>query len=216
MEPDFWRARWAQGQIGFHLAAPNPALVRCAAALGAPTRVFVPLCGKSVDLVWLAQRGVDVVGVELSPLAVEAFFAEQHLAAETDSIGPFARHRAGRVEILCGDFFELRPAHLGPIDAFYDRAALVAMPDTLRARYVEHFTSLVPAGARGLLVTFEYEPASVSGPPFSVPDAVVRALYESDFELQELERRDTLGEEPRFRERGVTALHEAVYALRRR
>lgn len=215
MEPDFWHARWQQGQIGFHLAAPNPALVRCAGALGTPARVLVPLCGKSLDLVWLGQRGSDVVGVEVSPLAVQAFFAEQHLAAEIDRRGPYVRHRAGRVEILCGDFFDLRAEHFGPIDAFYDRAAMVAMPDAMRARYVEHFTSLVPAGARGLLVAFEYEPASVSGPPFSVADAEVRTLYEPGFEVRQLECRDILGEEPRFRERGVTALHESVYALRR-
>jgi thiopurine S-methyltransferase len=219
MEPEFWHERWQQNQIGFHLSEVNPQLLRHHAALGpadAHSRVLVPLCGKTLDLAWLAQAGHDVVGVELSSMAVEAFFAEQQLAPQRDTHGPFARYRVPGIELLCGDVFTLDRSLLGPVTALYDRAALVAFPPAMRQRYVQHVSSLLPTGARGLLVTFDYEPADLQGPPFSVDDALVHTLYEPNFELRLLERLDVLDREPRFKARGIHTLHESAHALVRR
>ncbi|HEX7481563.1 MAG TPA: thiopurine S-methyltransferase [Polyangiales bacterium] len=218
MEPTFWHERWQQAQIGFHLGHVNPTLLEHHAVLGSgpASRVFVPLCGKSLDLAWLAQQGHSVVGVELSPLAVQAFFADQGLAPQTEQHGPFVQHRAPDLEILCGDIFALTPELLGPVTAYFDRAALVAFPPAMRVRYVQQLTALLPPAARGLLVTFEYEPSDIAGPPFSVDEAQVRALYEPGFELSLLQRRDVLQEEPRFKERGMRSMHECSYALVRR
>lgn len=221
MDRDFWHDRWQQQQIGFHQAEVNSQLVRHHAVLlgGTRSRVLVPLCGKSLDLVWLAAQGHEVVGVELSPLAVQAFFEEQKLSATVQPQGGFTRHAAGNLEIFCGDFFEIEAREVGTLTAWFDRAALVALPESMRARYVAHTASLLPSGARGLLVAFEYEPASVSGvsgPPFSLDEAAVRALYDADFELRVLERGYILDREPRFRERGITSMHEQVYQLTRR
>jgi thiopurine S-methyltransferase len=215
VDPDFWRERWATQQIGFHLDHPNPLLVKHASVLPDGARVLVPLCGKAVDLRWLAERGHAVVGVELSELAVRAFFAEQQLDAQQAQVGPFQRFSAGNIEILCGDFFALDRALLGAIGAVYDRAALIALPEAMRARYAAHVLSLLPAGAPELLITLEYA-ATPSGPPFSVPDAEVRALYQLQAEVRLLERNDVLSVEPRFRARGITALYECAYALQKR
>lgn len=217
MEADFWHARWREGQIGFHQHEVSPLLVRHAAALGGGhgSRVLVPLCGKSLDLAFLAQRGHEVIGVELSPLAVQAFFAEQGLAPNVDTHGPFLRHRAPGIEILCGDLFALTPALLGPVQGLFDRAALVALPEDMRARYAAHITGLMPPGARGLLISFDYEPPT-GGPPFSISAAEVQRLYAADFELAQLERNDILEAEPRFKQRGITALYETAYQLVRR
>jgi thiopurine S-methyltransferase len=219
MEPSFWHERWAQGQTGFHLAAPHPLLLKHAAVLGERSRVLVPLCGKAVDLVWLAERGHHVLGVELSELAVRAFFAEQKLSARESMRGPFKQFVAGPIEILCGDFFSLEATHLidehdRTVSALYDRAALVALPELMRARYAQQLMGLLPSGARGLLITLEYGTNASSGPPFSVMAREVRALYEPQVEVRELERSDILDSEPRFRDRGITALYEAAYALR--
>ncbi len=218
MDIDFWHARWQQGQIGFHLGHVNPNLARHHAALGdgPGSRVLVPLCGKSLDLVWLAEQGHDVVGVELSPLAVQAFFAEQGLTPEVDQHGPFVRHRVRNLEILCGDIFALDHALLGPVNGLFDRAALVAFPPSMRERYAKHITALLPKDARGLLVTFQYQPADAGGPPFSVDESVVRELYAPSFELALLARREILEEEPRFKERGIRSLQECAYSLVRR
>jgi len=220
VEPDFWHERWRLGQLGFHLDQVNPSLVQHHARLqgpgGARPRVLVPLCGKSLDVGWLADQGHPVVGVELSEIAVRACFAARALEPTVDALGPFQRYRAGRIELLCGDIFALGLEQLGAVGALYDRAALVALPEAMRARYVPHLASLLPAGAPGLLLSFEYEPAHAAGPPFSVPEAEVRELHESWYTVELLERRDILGAEPRFAKRGMTSLHECVYFLTRR
>lgn len=221
MEPSFWHERWAQQQIAFHLDRPNPFLIKHAGVLGAPGRVLVPLCGKAHDLAWLAAQGHEVIGVELSELAVRAFFEEQKLVATESGLGPYKRFASGAVEILCGDFFALDGSHLsgdrrGPITAIYDRAALIALPAPMRARYAKLLTSLMPRETAMLLITLEHAGSAGSGPPFSVASAEVHALYDAELAVTELERTDVLENEPRFKSRGIAALYEVGYALRKR
>jgi thiopurine S-methyltransferase len=218
MEPNFWLARWQKGEIGFHLDRPNPMLLQHAAALPAPgTRVLVPLCGKSVDLAWLHERGHSVLGVELSPIAAKAFFEEHSLPVTVVRDGPFERYRgnSAAIEILVGDFFAIDAQRAGTVAGYYDRAALVALPPQLRPRYVAHLATLLPAGTRGLVVAFEYAP-NVGGPPFSVDQAEVQHLYSPHFTLELLERNDILAAEPRLAARGMRSLHECAYAVVRR
>ncbi len=218
MDPDFWHQRWQGRQIGFHQSAPHPFLERCWPSLGvAPgARVYVPLCGKSLDMVWLAVRGYRVVGSELSALAVEEFFGEQQRPdVDVKPEGAFHRHRSGAFEILQGDALQLTPDLLGPVQAAYDRAALVALPPSMRAHYAQNFAALMPAGSRTLLVAFEYVQAIKDGPPFSVmPDEVVK-LYGATFRVEELERIDIIEDSPKFASAGLTALHEVAYSLTR-
>jgi thiopurine S-methyltransferase len=219
VDPDFWHQRWQARQIGFHQSAPHPFLERWWPSLNVAkgSRVYVPLCGKSLDMVWLSVRGHRVVGSELSALAAAEFFGEQQRTdVQIERHGPFQRHRSGTIEILEGDALQLTPALLGPVQAAYDRAALVALPPSMRERYAQHFATLLPAGSPTLLVAFEYEQAIKDGPPFSVtPDEVV-TLYSGTFRVEELERVDIIGESPKFAAAGFDALHEVAYALTRR
>jgi thiopurine S-methyltransferase len=194
MEQDFWLARWRDNKIGFHEGAPNTLLVAHFAALGVPAggRVFVPLCGKTRDLCWLRAQGLDVVGAELSRLAVEQFYAEQGLAPAITPAGKLERFAAEGVTIFVGDIFDLDRDTLGPVDAVYDRAALVAFPMPMRDAYADHLLALT-GGARELLVTFEYDQAKIAGPPFSVTEAEVRARYGSLYRLERAETRDVPG-----------------------
>jgi thiopurine S-methyltransferase len=145
MEPGFWIERWAEGRIGFHEGRPNQYLERHAARLDGARRVLVPLCGKAVDLAYLASRGHEVVGVELVEDAVRAFFAEQDVTPAVQRRGGFVEYAAGGIAIFAGDVFATTRELLGPIDGFYDRAALIALPPALRARYVPHLRGLVGA-----------------------------------------------------------------------
>jgi len=217
MQPEFWLERWRQQQIGFHRDSINPHIERHWPGVGAAPgcRVFVPLCGKSLDMLWLAGQGHRVVGIEISPIAVEAFFAENGLDCEIDTTGCMPRWRSGEIEIFCGDFFDLLPDDLGEIGAVYDRAALIALPPAMRPDYVRHLTRLVPPGAAGLLITLEYPEGDMEGPPFSVPEQEVAGLFSPGWETTRLAREDVLGENPRFRERGLDRLDEVVWRLRR-
>lgn len=217
MEAEFWHQRWRQGEIGFHLDHPNPRLIAHWPALGLPpgARVLVPLCGKSEDLAWLAERGHEVIGVELSPIATDDFFREHGFQPRTQPRGTFVSHRAGTVEILCGDCFALERSLVGNLEATYDRAALVALPEPLRMRYAKPLAELLPSGAQMLLVTFEYPQEQMPGPPFAVGPQAVRALYGEHFTIKLLASEDILDAEPRFRQRGLELLHEHIFHLRR-
>ncbi|HRF83357.1 MAG TPA: thiopurine S-methyltransferase [Pseudoxanthomonas sp.] len=221
MDPVFWLQRWNEGRIGFHRGEVMPLLEKHWPALGVPAggRVFVPLAGKTLDMHWLAAQGHAVLGAELSPLAVRAFFAEAGLEPAVAEDGDGRHHRAGPVDLVQGDVFALADSTLGAMDAVYDRAAIIALPQDMRRRYVSGVYAGVyarlPRGCRGLLITLEYPQAEKAGPPFSVEEAEVRGLFEPDWQVDLLERRDILDQEPGFRAEGVTALATAVYRLQR-
>lgn len=216
MDPSFWHARWQANQIGFHEGRPNSYLERFADRLPAGARVLVPLCGKANDLAYLASRGHTVIGVELVEAAVVAFFAEHQLAPTRTPAGDHVAYQAGEITVLAGDWFATTAAQLGPVDAIYDRAALIALPPALRERYVAELHPRLPADCRGLLITLEYPQHEKAGPPFAVAEAEVRERYGPQWSVELLERRDILATQPRFVEDGVTALDTCVYRLARR
>lgn len=218
MHPDFWHERWREGRIGFHQDRPTPLMLEHWPALGvAPgSRVFVPLCGKSLDMAWLAAQGLRVLGVELSRLAVEAFFAENGLTPEVSESAYGREYSAGPVTVVCGDAFALDAAALADCSAVFDRAALIALPPELRERYAHDLYARLPAGCRGLLVTLEYPQQEKAGPPFAVHEDEVRGLYLRDWSMDLLERRDILDQQPGFVAEGVTALATSVYRIDRR
>lgn len=215
MDPDFWQQRWQQGRIGFHQDTPTPLLLEHWPTLDvAPgSQVFVPLAGKSLDLAWLAAQGCRVLGVELSQLAVEQFFAEHGLTPGKQDTHYGRHYRADGIELICGDVFDLDSDALAGCAAVFDRAALIALPPGLRRRYVGELYSKLPIDCRGLLVTLEYPQQQMSGPPFPVAEAEVRALYGGDWKIDVLERRDILAQQPGFAAEGITALETVAYRL---
>jgi len=215
MNPDFWHERWQHNEIGFHQQEINTHLQDFWGQLEVPAggQVFVPLCGKSRDLLWLRARGHAVLGVEISPIAVRDFFAENALIPQVTRQGAFERHEADGLAILCGDFFDLSPEALQGVAGVYDRASLIALPLELRTRYAQHSVAILPAAARTLLVTMEYPQDEMSGPPFAVREDEVRRLYDKRYSIFCLFAKDILAENPRFRERGLQALTEKVYRL---
>lgn len=215
MDHDFWRQRWREGRIGFHNERVLPLLHEHWPTLDLPrdSRVFVPLAGKSLDMLWLAAQGHRVLGVELSDLAVAQFFDENRLEPQMHESRYGIHHVAGDIEIILGDAFALDAAALADCAAAYDRAALIALPPDLRARYVGEVYARLPAGCRGLLVTLEYPQHERNGPPFSVEEREVRERFEPSWNVEPLERRDILEAEPRFAAEGVTALATTVYRL---
>jgi len=213
-DSEYWRERWRQGRTEFHQDAVSPYLQRYLPdlTLAPGARVFVPLCGKSKDMLWLSAQGFNVFGVEVSPLAVAAFFDENGLPAQREARGAFESWRSGSIEIVCGDFFALTSADMTGVAAVYDRAALVALPLEQRRRYARHLQALLPA-ARILLVTMEYPQAEHPGPPFSVDNAELDALYGENNRIRELYAEDALARKPSFRDRGLSRLIERVSLL---
>ena len=215
VDKQHWHDRWRDNRIGFHEETVNPHLQNFLPDFGlAPgSRIFVPLCGKAIDLSWLADQGYAVLGIELSPLALQAFFAEQGLDYERVDTDRFCEYRGERITLLQGDYFDLRAEDLRDCALVYDRAALIAMAAADRPAYCRHMLSLLPRACDMLLITLEYDQAEMQGPPFSTPVSEVREHYAAAFAIRELERNSIIDERPRWREAGLSAMDEVVLRL---
>ena len=213
MTPEFWLQRWQENRIGFHQSQINVHLEAYWPGLGiAPGGVvLVPLCGKSLDMLWLAGQGYRVLGVELSPLAAEAFFEENGLTPEIESQQAFQRYRCGEIEILCGDFFDLQDKDLAQVSAVYDRASLIALPPGMRTRYATRLHSLLPGGQPILLITLDYPQDERQGPPFAVGEDEVRELYAGRWQVEKIASRDLRDENDRAQ---LSRFDEHVFVLR--
>ena len=187
MDAQFWHDRWQEGRLGFHEGKANRMLEAHigALALGEGARIFVPLCGKAVDIPWLLSRGYHVAGVELSEIAVRDLFAEMGMTPEVTAQGALQRYASQGVELFVGDIFDLTAKTLGPVAAVYDRAALVALPEEMRRRYAAHLAEITGRVPQ-LLVTFEYDQTVMAGPPFSLSEDEVRACHEARFTITQL------------------------------
>lgn len=218
MEPEFWLKKWEANDIQSHQDDVNENLIEFwpRLQLNRDARVLVPLCGKSGDVLWIAEQGPSVVGVELSRLAVEAFFHENSLEHEVDPHDTFERWSCGNIKIVRGDFLSIDTAEIGEVDAVYDRASLVALPSAMRKRYAEHIHTLSRAGTRVLLLSVEYPDGEMEGPPFSVTEQEINDLYGDAWDIETLLVHDVLDRVPRFKDRGLTKLEEKIYMLTKR
>ena len=194
MESAFWHEKWERNDIPFHASDANPLLVKHFSALALPegSRVFVPLCGKTLDIRWLLSNGFRVAGAELSPLAIDQLFAELGAEPAIADVRGATHYSADGIDIFVGDIFELTRETLGPIDAVYDRAALVALPENMRARYTAHLTEITSTAPQ-LVICYEYDQTALDGPPFSISNDEVRKHYGQSYTLTVLSSSSVAG-----------------------
>ena len=194
MDAGFWHERWDTNQIAFHEGAGNALLVKHFAAHfpGPGARVFLPLCGKTRDFAWLMAQGYRVAGAELSATAIEQLFSELDIEPEVSKTDNGAWFRGPGIEVYVGDIFQLTSAALGPVDVIYDRAALVALPEEMRKRYVAHLVGITDAAPQ-FLICFDYDQNEMEGPPFSVTEAEVRAHYTGPYTVSRIEQKPVEG-----------------------
>jgi thiopurine S-methyltransferase len=194
MKASFWHQIWAQGDIGFHNKKAHPFLVEHLATLGLTkgSRVFLPLCGKTLDIGWLLSQGYRVVGAELSEFAITELFDELGIQPQISIEGELTRYQAPDIDILVGNIFAITPKNMGQVDAIYDRAALVALPADMRAQYSALLIKL-SHGAAQLLITFEYEQQLLQGPPFSITEAELLNHYASNYQIKHITYKDVKG-----------------------
>ncbi|OUR63666.1 thiopurine S-methyltransferase [Methylophaga sp. 42_25_T18] len=209
MNVDFWHQKWEKIEIGFHQSKPNLLLVANfnKLKLAEGSRVFLPLCGKTLDIGWLLSNGYHVVGAELSGLAIEQLFDELGLVPDITECGELILYRADKVDIFVGDIFDLSSELIGAVDAIYDRAALVALPEDMRKRYAKHLLEITDS-AEQLLITFEYDQSLINGPPFSINSEEVNQHYNAAYNLLLIESKSVEGGL-----KGVCAATEHIWLL---
>jgi thiopurine S-methyltransferase len=212
MDAGFWHRRWHKNEIAFHEKNANPLLLKHFGTLSLQRnqRVFVPLCGKTLDIAWLLANGFRVVGAELIPLAIEQLFAELGVQPTITDAGTLKHYSAENIDIFVGDIFALDAATLGHVDAVYDRAALVALPDALRAQYAAHLMQITSTAPQ-LLICYEYEQSTQAGPPFSVSAEEVQQHYRAYYSITPLETTDVPGGL-----KGLSPARESVWGLGRK
>jgi thiopurine S-methyltransferase len=210
-----WIQRWKVGSIGWHRLQPNQKLIKFIDCLKLNTgdTVFVPLCGKSVDMAYFIQQGYKIIGVELSSLAIEQFFAENNIEYQVHQQGEFSVYCGEHICIYCGDYFNLTAEHLKKVVAVYDRAALIALPFDLRVKYAQHLYSIMTNDYRILLLTLNYPQSQISGPPFAVNQKEVSLLYDKWFECQQLSCINDIENEPKFKHANGDFNEKATYCL---
>lgn len=216
MKNEFWLERWRTGQTGWQQAEVNPLLVEYWPQLELPEKspVFVPLCGKSLDMVWLRKRGHPVYGVEIAEAAVRGFFEAHRIRFEVaENREGLPRFSGGGYRIYCGDYLEISAPQLGATQGTYDRGALIALPPDRRPVYADHIQRVIPDGGETLLITLDYDQARAPGPPYSVPEEEVRALYGQRCRIERLNYFETGLVPPHFNEAGLATVMEGIYRI---
>jgi len=218
MDPNFWHERWVKGEIGFHLNDVNPFLLKHWSALQASPNesVFVPLCGKSVDLIWLSRRCANVVGIELNQKAVEGFFSDNQLSPSIIQSEHFTLYQANNISLYCGDLFQLQQSNIANCTLIYDRASLVAFPPDMRRLYTSKLDELFSFPHKRLLITFDYNQQLMDGPPFAVSPDEVNFLFDSNQQISHLESASVIEQNQRFQKRGINSLFEHVFIIEKR
>lgn len=215
MEKNFWISAWEEGRTNFHRKNVNELLIKYFPELKHQSgqKVLVPLCGKTKDMVWLAQQGLQVHGVEFYEKAIEEFFPENTFPSPLKTRDEdFTHYMSENLIISCGDFFKL--PHGNTYDLIYDRAALVALPLELRKKYASVLKTAMRKGGKYLLIAYEYDQSKMSGPPFSVPETEIRELFEDRFLIRLLENSELNEESGRLS--SVPGLLQKVYLLERK
>lgn len=215
MKEEFWLKKWLDNEIGFNQAKPNKLMQRYFPTLNlkSGSRIFVPLCGKSIDMLWLAGQGYKVIGVELSQSACKAFFKENIMPVKVEEYGDFVVYNGGEITLLSGDFFSLNKNTLGKVDAVYDRAALIALPSELRQQYSQHMMELFDEDTKGFLITTTYDQDQMQGPPFSIDENEVNVLYGEYLDVKQVYSKPVSEIPMHLKEKGLLQATEQVYCL---
>lgn len=217
MNKEYWQNKWHNNEIGFNQSEPNSILQQYLSQLNLKphNRIFVPLCGKSIDMLWLIQQGYRVVGVELSAEACSQFFTEHEISFELTQTKYFQVYTSDTITLFSGDFFQITPELMGAIDAIYDRAALIALPDELRQQYACKIIDLATPATNMLLITTRYNQSDMQGPPFSVDEQAVHTLYAKKFTVNLLSKELTINIATHLHEKGLKEAYQLGFKLTR-
>lgn len=217
MELSFWQSKWRKGQTGFHMDEVYPQLKQYLGTIPLPERanILVPLCGKSRDLHWLHKQGFTVIGVEISPIAIEHIKNQDGESYSRYQKGSFKVYKRPQLQLWQGDFMKLKLSWLPPIHLVYDKAALIAIPPLERVNYASKITDILStSGGHLFQQTFEYNQPEMEGPPFSVPRNELEDHYGKEFNIELLMEKNATELLERFGKRGLHSyLKEKIFHI---
>jgi thiopurine S-methyltransferase len=215
MELSFWTSRWKKGKTGFHATEFNKQLVDLwpTFPLKKGSTVLVPLCGKSLDMIWLSQQGHKVIGIEISEIACRQLFEEHDINYHIRMKGGFTIYESESISLWQGDIFKMQASYLPKIHSVYDRAALVALPFQKRIAYINKILALLSSKTHIFLHSIEYDQDEMNGPPFSVKEDEIKTLFGEKYVIKCLEEKEILSQNNKFRRKGLSVLKEKIYHI---
>ena len=211
---EFWQQRWSDGQTGFHLNDTHPDLHAFLPQLNLNIgdTVFVPLCGKTLDIGYLLAKGYRVVAVEMVEYAVKQLFNQLSMTPDIYQWKQGVCYRASGLTVYVGDYFDLRAKECSEACAVYDRAAMLAIPHKLQAQYCRHLSEITDH-AKQLVITVEFDQDKVDGPPFTLSEKDIRRYYGESYHISRLNEVETIKEEARFEAMGLSSFMRRTYFL---
>jgi thiopurine S-methyltransferase len=216
MSNEFWLNKWETNDITFHEMNTNPDLIKYIGELNinSGSTIFVPFCGKTKDMLWLSENGFNVVGVELSKIACDDFFSEANITPRISQREKFVKYEHGNIKIFCGDLFDLTNLDLPTIHAVYDCKAIIALPPTLRRKYVEHIIECIGGKINFLLITRESR-SSVTPPPYNIDKQEINLLFGSNFNTKQVKQLTMLNIPERLVKKGYSDITECAYIIKK-
>ncbi|XP_013388873.1 probable thiopurine S-methyltransferase [Lingula anatina] len=188
---DGWIGAWERNSTRWHMPNVNCFLEEFLDVLLAgkkAAKILVPLCGKTIDMKWLADLGHTVIGVDGAEKAATEFFTEQNIAYKVepcDAIqGTLCCSMDNKIRIYVGDFFKFNQDFEGQFDAIWDRASLVAIDESDRLQYVNILNSVLKPGCHCLIEAMDFIPSEKSGSPHAIPLECVRELFGNDYNVK--------------------------------
>lgn len=220
MDYEFWNKCWQRPSQPFHVDGEHPFLKWCYADIfSAEQKILIPLSGKSLDAIALAERKFHTVSIEFNPLAVHQFFNDNNLSPLITSFDSDANpndskflYQVEHIDIWLADFFNVNSNDTGLLSQVWDRAALVALPDEMRKKYISHLKTLLKPKAIILTALMDYDDSEMSGPPFKITEQELKSLYH-DAQVELLDSIDIRASHPRWEELKLSYLHENLYRI---
>lgn len=210
-----WLEKWKKKETKFDQMQVNPYLIKYEKIFESleGKKIFIPLCGKSIDILWFLTHGAEVIGVEFSEVAIETFLSENNLIYKKVDKHPFIFYHADSLKFICGDLFQLEKNDVGEFDWIYDRASLIALDDMARVQYANKIFQLSSNQSKMFLITLSYGTTTLEPPPYSVTDEEVYSLFSKNFQIATLSKNENMDIMPHLIQAGFPNLNDRVYLL---
>ncbi|MCB0272149.1 MAG: hypothetical protein KDD46_03965 [Bdellovibrionales bacterium] len=208
---DYWKKRWLSGDIGWHQNEVHPLLVKYydAYSLRNENHFFFPLCGKTLDVDWILQKGHQVTCVEISEIAIEEIAKRLHIHWQMRTENNFTVYQHDKLTIYKGDYFDCVNLDIPPIDVVFDRGAFVAIDPKKREKYANIYKKLHPK--KMFLVLYRYDLNASTSPPFAFEEGEIEKLLTSDFDIDKLEENEMLSQAPNMQNRQIYSFYQEVF-----
>ena len=169
-----WQGLYEANDMRWDLGEVAPPFIKLLEAGKLPVgKVLIPGCGRGHEVMYLAQNGFDVTGVDFAKGATS--YLEKTLK-ECNLNG----------RVVHQDFFKLDVSHNGVYDLVLEQTFFCAINPSLRPDYCKTVARILKPG--GKLIGLFYNTGEEGGPPHNTTREDIESIFSETFTIQELEK----------------------------